>query len=62
LAIYFGFVLWLLWEWFYIIFGPITMIEKIIYYFSVLLVVGGIVGILIGVDLMLELILIRTIG
>jgi len=55
-------VLWLLWEWFYIIFGPITMIEKIIYYFSVLLVVGGIVGILIGVDLMLELILIRTIG
>ncbi len=60
LGIFFGFALWLLWEWFYIIIGPITMIEKIIYYFSALLVVSGIIGLLIGFGVILELMFIRS--
>jgi hypothetical protein len=59
LGIFFGFVLWLLWEWFYIIIGPISMTEKIVYYFTLLLMGGGIIGLLLGLNVILEVMFLR---
>lgn len=60
LGLFFGCVLWLLWEWFYIMFGPISMIEKIIYYITLILIGGGIIGLLMGLSVIMEVMFLRN--
>jgi hypothetical protein len=45
----------------YFTYGKTSMIEKILNFAIKILIIGGVLGLAIGVDMMIELILLRTI-
>ena len=45
----------------YFTYGSTLMIEKILDFAIKILIIGGVIGLAIGVDMMIELILLRTI-
>jgi len=41
-------------------FGPISIIEKIIYYITLILIGGGIIGLLMGLSVIMEVMFLRN--